>query len=357
MHKSVKAQNRHVQIIGRFCALEGGSVEYDWPGVRAVLRVRGTRQVIVSLNGGGAYYNVEVDGHVRGVLCTHKHGSYLYMVLENLDPNRSYTVALVRRCDPVLCTALTRYSPTVLDGFRLDPDAQLYPVHRSHRRIELVGDSDLAALGVEADQPTAHNSLFLFGDMQNVEKGFGAQLARLLDAEYQCIAWSGKGVRRQSIFLGQDTILDLYPRIVASHPARGEWPSGQFQLAQVALIYCGCNDWISGVAMEEFVQAYSKLICMVAPHKQHIVCLTLSNPQSLSCIPPGKHAQICQQMDQGVSSAILALPPCVAKRVRHVRLYVDLKMPEDFALVMHWSQLGHAKIARALFPHILELYK
>ena len=332
-------------VVGRYRTWQD-HLEFDWPGTEVRLSFTGSTRVGVWMDGGGAYYNVSFVGYHRK-MATHK-GMHYYALVEGLDSQVLHTIRLQRRSDAVLCDATSRYTPTLVHGFRLDASASIpmQPPFTHPRRIELVGDSDLAGFGVDADKPTPHNSLVMYGDLQDADKSFGALVARQTGSEYHCIAWSGKGVCRQTLFMGRDHLPDLYERCVASRPDSRVPPS--VWRCELGLIYCGSNDWLHGVEMSEFVHAYSRLITLVSQRCKSVVCLTMSNPQSLSCVPSSEAQRVCRNMRRGVELAVKRF-----KNVHHIDLWVDTQMPQDFAMNSHWSASGHRKIAEQLAPQLL----
>jgi hypothetical protein len=333
-------------VIGRHVRVGSGAIQFDWPGVELRFDVVGTSHVQVLMDGGGAYYNISVEpGNHRKRLATHSGSMENYELARNLDPHMHYVISLQRRCDPVICTALTRYGPSLVYYFALDAGAKVtYGPRYPHPCLELVGDSDLAGFGVDASKPTDTGSLMLYGDLQDVNKSFGALVARFSSRAYHCVAWSGKGLCRQGLFLGSENIEQLYHRSIAT----SLWPINTSTDCDVALVYCGSNDVIRGASLEEFARAYESLLRTILRQRLRVFCLTLSNPASLSCVPRNDAERVCTLLQQGVRQAVER----VGGQARHVNLWVEMHYPEDFALNMHWSERGHLKIAQQLHNYI-----
>lgn len=68
------------------------------------------------------------------------------------------------------------------------------------RRIEFIGDSITLGYGIEGVSPCTNSSA-----MENATKTYGALTATALNAQYDLIAWSGKGLTRNAAMVGNDT--------------------------------------------------------------------------------------------------------------------------------------------------------
>lgn len=329
----------------------------DWPCCSWQLCVTGTRIVGIEMDSGGSYFDVLLDGQHRGILCTYKHTvlRYYQLPLPRLSRRQQYSIRLVKRNEPYLDTTLHRYGPVRLACMVLERRATplwMPPLGTRHR-IEWLGDSDLAGLGNESRISTLSTSLCLRGDLQSADQAFGAVCSRLLGADYQILAWSGKGVtRQQSLFVGLDKLPELYLRCVAQQRDSPE-PEWQRWVPSLVVLYCGANDfthWPRATA-EDFTQGYARLVQLVRSRRPlaQICCLTLANWRHLTAQEWGTIQQwhASSSLTQGVHTAVCALrdPRCY-----HLELELEepLDPAQDYGLLRHWNLQGHAKVARSL---------
>lgn len=156
-----------------------------WSGSSVQARFEGT-SLGVTLDDatGNPYYNVIIDGQgATPVVIDCKPGLHTYPVASNLTDG-VHDVLLFRRTEGT-------DGGTAFMGFALDEGCALQPLPpASVRRIEFYGDSITCGMGNEAPDDA--------GDSVNAERNnylaCGAVTARLLDAEYRCIARSGIGI-------------------------------------------------------------------------------------------------------------------------------------------------------------------
>jgi hypothetical protein len=352
----VRAMDPRVQVQGRCHATDDHLLELDWPCCKLSLRVRGTRVVGVEMRGGGAYFDVWLDGRWLRTLATYKDDRMLYYRLCRTSPqHQEHLVTLVKRTEPYLESALHRYRITQVRGFLVQQRAVLLlPPAPPARRIEWLGDSDLAGLGNEALRASSHASLLLRGDLQNADMAFGAVCSRTLQADYHVLAWSGAGVcHQQELFIGREKLPQLYLKTVARGPA--EWHCWQRWQPHLVVLYCGANDFSHWprAGPVQFAQAYAQLLQLVRRRnpEAHICAVTLAGWRNLTACEWGSARQWLtnESLRQGVATAVQAVQDA---RVHHLALALpeDLDPRRHFGLLMHWNLEGHRRVAEALAP-------
>jgi lysophospholipase L1-like esterase len=108
------------------------------------------------------------------------------------------------------------------------------------RRIEFIGDSITVGYGVEGVSPCTNNSA-----LENAEKTYAALTAQNLGAQYDLIAWSGKGLLRNAASVGNDvspTMPVLWTRLAATD-ATSLYDFPASRIPDAVVINLGTNDF------------------------------------------------------------------------------------------------------------------
>ena len=122
----------------------------------------------------------------------------------------------------------------------------------SRRQIDIIGDSISVGYGLDGLNYTCRNN----AAVTNNPKTYGALAASSLGAEYQVIAWSGKGLVR-NIFGSQESsplVPELYTRYGAND-ASGSYTFPSSWKPSAVVINLGTNDW-SYLAFDSTGQSY-----------------------------------------------------------------------------------------------------
>ncbi len=96
-------------------------------------------------------------------------------------PNTIHVVRLVKATEAFVGTGQ-------ILGFEVTPGPDLLDVHPGKHRLEVIGDSISCGYGDEGKSEKEHFSV----DTENAYMAYGAVAARTLNADYTCIAWSGR---------------------------------------------------------------------------------------------------------------------------------------------------------------------
>jgi lysophospholipase L1-like esterase len=230
-----------VHLIGRFA--DDGS--FAWPGSAIAARFAGT-ELTISLDDGGNWFDVTIDGVAQPVLVGD--GSGTYQLASGLAPGE-HDVVITRRTESFF--GVSRWG-----GF---PGATLVPTAGPARLIEFVGDSITCGYGVLGDGPSCPFD----AATESEPDAWGGRAARALDAAHTAIAYSGKGVYRN--FGGEPGV---------TMPAHFELtfaddPSSQWSFSYVpdaVVVNLGTNDFSTGDPGQPFVDAYDDFVQQLRGH-------------------------------------------------------------------------------------------
>lgn len=209
--------DKHIRYIGRFDFTDATGPRAAWPGVSVIFRFQGTAVNAVmkdfpsdrknSKREDVNYFNIIIDDGKPTVLALDP-SKTSYPIARNLKRG-AHTVEIFRRTEP-------QWGEHQFLGVELLAGSQMLPTPpRLKRRVEFIGDSITCGYGNESKGP---KEPFLPATENNYLT-YGAITARMLEAEYVCIAWSGKGVYQNRGKNPKDTLPDLYGRTL---PYRAE---------------------------------------------------------------------------------------------------------------------------------------
>ncbi len=244
---------------GRFDSTDPAAPLCTWTGSSIALTVSGgSIQVTLHDELGRNYWQVIINGQPTSVLALQA-GEHTYQVASNLPPGR-HRVELFKRTEA--SQGYTRFK-----GFVIDDTAVLHPTPPRPRRIEAVGDSITVGYGNEGSSSDGFQP-----SQQNGWMTYTAIAARAANADYMCIAWSGR-----KMWPGT-SITPIYDR-VAPNATTTTWDFSRF-IADLVVINLGTNDFMDSNPDEtSWVNAYVNFIgrlrtnypnavvyCAVGPH-------------------------------------------------------------------------------------------
>jgi lysophospholipase L1-like esterase len=235
----IGADDTNIRRIGRFDDHDPKRLRFAWSASAISVRFTGPA-LNVRLEDGANRYEVLIDGQNGSVLKT-KSGSHLYLLASAL-PEREHTLTLVRRTEAF-------FGPAGFKGIQLATGGKLLPVPGAERHIEVIGDSISAGYGNEGANQNEHFS----AATENAWLTYGALASRAFDADYVCIAWSGRTL------WPKNTIPEVYDRVLPGEPG-SKWNVAKNQ-PQVVVINLGTNDVAKGNPDEEgWVKAYNDFL-------------------------------------------------------------------------------------------------
>ncbi|HTR81045.1 MAG TPA: hypothetical protein VMM58_05385 [Bacteroidota bacterium] len=180
----VPANNPNIQYFGRWDMTDSLHPRYSWPGVYIYAEFSGTR-VGVRLTDGTDYFNVYIDGKLRGVFHGNNSQESDYILADSLA-NTKHTLLFSRR-------NITFEAPYTFSGIILDSAGMLLPppAKPSHK-IEFIGDSFTAAESDETNQQQLDWEARF--PVTNIDKGFAPLIAKHFSAQYTTTCRSGAGM-------------------------------------------------------------------------------------------------------------------------------------------------------------------
>jgi hypothetical protein len=232
-----------VRYVGRFDRVDTSGPRCSWPASSIAFTVSGGSVDVRLKDGGRNFWQVVVDGSPTAVLALDS-GEKDYSVARDLPAGR-HTIELVKRTE-------SHVGFTQFLGLTIDDSAKLFPTPARPHRIEVIGDSISCGYGNEAPNKETHFT----PATENAWLAYGAVAARELDADYVCIAWSGKKL------WPDNSLVDLYP---LAEPAylKSKW---DFTLwtPEVVVINLATNDFGRGNPDEAgWVAAYVAFIAEI----------------------------------------------------------------------------------------------
>lgn len=284
-----------VRFFGRFDTRESTGPKCGWPGCRIIARFEGTH-VSAKLeeiledwqDGGPSEWDVSIDGAITTKLVM-KTGVNDYELATGLAAGK-HVVELYKRSEAQ--NGVTRFM-----GYDFHGGALLAPPRAATRRIEIVGDSQPAAFGIEGvgQGPDCPGNDWA-ARWQNFHKSFGARLGEIFSADVQGTVYSGKGFSRNIWRPDDETMPKIFGRANPVDPSSG------FDLKSlvpdVVVVMMGGNDFAIGqpqddgpAPLDEFIAAYDGLVgTMRSAYPQAQLYLAVS-PSVSDAQPPGRESR------------------------------------------------------------------
>lgn len=253
-----------VDFIGRFDTRDPAGPRCAWPGCRIVARFEGTSvsarlsEITQSwMAGGPSEWDVAIDGQWKPKLVMAA-GPKDYVLATGL-PTGVHTVELYKRSE-------AQNGATQFLGYDFGDGKLLAPPVRKARRLEIIGDSQPAAFGVEGvGQGPMCPGLNYAAQWQNFRRSFGARLGEGLDAEVYGTVYSGKGMFKNIWHPDTVTMPMLFPRALPTD-ASSTWDFSAW-VPDVVVIMIGGNDFAVGqpvdegaATLAEFTDAYDAFV-------------------------------------------------------------------------------------------------
>jgi lysophospholipase L1-like esterase len=244
--------------------------------------------------GGGNRYEIVVDGKPAMVIVP-RPGEGTYRLASNLRAGE-HTVQVFRRTEAFV--GVTQFL-----GFQLNSGGRALEPNRPKRRIEVIGDSISCGYGNEGKSRDEHFS----AETENAYRTYGAIAARAVDAEYVCVAWSGKKL------WPDNTITSVYDQALPGDQAS----TGDFSRppADAVLINLGTNDFGTENPDEKaWTGAYKALISRIRKLYPGAVIYCASGPMISDFWPPNHKA--LSTINRYLSSIVSDLTKAGDTRVR-----------------------------------------
>lgn len=348
-----------------------GSATFDWQSI-ILLRLRRVAPdaapcaLMVDMAGGWNAFNLLVGGRVRSAVQTRRGArkTYTLPIGGAATDHECFDVHLVKRTEPAIAqlvppgktTAVRLFGFTVPFGWELAPLAATPP---TQRRIEFLGDSDLAAFGLEGPPSVMSlcGVLGLRNRYQNITNSWAHTVARMLQAEPSVLAWSGVGVRQNAAMSGEVPMGELYRRAVATDDTvsgqHHDFGPAAIWSPQLVIVQVGGNDLYGGKSPPSeaaWVESYVALLRTIRQNRPEAIILNLV----YSLDTPGYDAAGAQDgtlvkyTEAAVNLFITEQAGVPGPAVLLETPQAGQRWPEDGGSLEHWGRSGHMKYAAAV---------
>jgi hypothetical protein len=261
------------------------------------------------------------------------------ITLYESDTEGTVTVTIMKFSEP-------EYAVCGVESLRIDTDVLLPPPTPKKRRIQIIGDSITCGYGVEGSpEDTLHDTA-----VENPVKSYSVKTAQALDADFEIVAWNGKGVI--SAYIGDENQADdswLVPMLYEytdagccqqffhEPPSLWEkWNHSSFE-PDLVTVFLGTNDASYTKNFPERKKAFSLLyqgflrnIHQKHPHAK-ILCMLGTMEQSL-----------CATLNHAVKEFSKS---CEEVEIKYLQLPLQDEAADGTGTFWHPTEATHEKIA------------
>jgi lysophospholipase L1-like esterase len=240
---TINASDPNIQYTGRTIITDPNNVIFANPGVSIKATFQGTAINAIfsdfnSSNGASTttYFNVIIDGGTPSSISLTA-AQTIYPLATGLT-DASHTIELFKRTE-------TSVGKVAFKGFQLVTGKTLLtPAPLPSRRIEFIGDSQTCGYGNESSANPPVSGFTAVNE--NNYKAWGAITARNLNAQYSCVAYSGRGLYRNNTGAMTGTLPLMYDQTILDD-ATVSWDNKRYT-PDVIVINLGTNDFAAEVA-------------------------------------------------------------------------------------------------------------
>ena len=268
----IKAQNevvvssidQKVYTQGRVSQNKDGSSDFAYSGVSFEIRTNSSlvKAVFEDLSGpsNSNYFNVIVDDSIVSVL---KIGDKkeTYLLASGLDSTVYHQIKVFKRTEAFV-------GASKFHGFVITSTSGLKEVSKPKKKLLLIGDSFSCGYGnlVSIAAPPKGNPSTGF-DPKNEDNywAWGAIAARERGVDYQCVAYSGRGMYRNNTGDKSTTMPKVFDLVNPDEPNGNKWKHKNYT-PDVIVIKLGTNDFMYEafqnipVDSSEYVDTYVSFI-------------------------------------------------------------------------------------------------
>lgn len=244
-----------IQYSGRFNFISDKQLFFTHSGCKITVRFKGNRIFLLLKNYStetrffhSNYFNVFIDS-LPPILLHATNDSFLYRI-ENLSDG-IHTMTLFKRTEAAC--GLIEFNGILLDSF----STLLKPPAKPKLKIEFVGNSITAGYGNE----DTLNSRKFKPVNENHYFAYPAICARLLNAEFHSVCYSGKGVFRNYDKSTTETLPILYTKIYPQK--KNHWNFNSWQ-PDIIVVNAGTNDFGLGIPpADSFIIAFTHFLIKI----------------------------------------------------------------------------------------------
>lgn len=256
----------HIRYEGRVDT-SGGQAAMAWTGTGFTIRFEGPAVCLklrnASRDGWSNYLNILIDGDDPMVLRARNEDS-IYAVASHLGEG-PHTLTLFKRTE-------AEVGVLTLLGIGLAPGKRLLdPPPAPARRLEFIGNSITCGYGNEGRSAGCP----FRPEQENGWLSYAALTARALEAQFQAVCYSGRGVVQNYSRSRTGTMPQLYERILPD-AEESRWDPARY-IPDAVVINLGTNDFAhENPDSTEFADAYAILLRTLRMRypEARIVCLT-----------------------------------------------------------------------------------
>lgn len=220
------------------------------------------------------YYAVLLDGKLHKVIEALP-GKHTYELATKL-PNEKHTIEIFKRTE---CSV----GSSEFLGFNASSGTVFEKPASKKNRIEFIGDSFTCGYGNEvsiAAPPAGNPNIGFHSKNEDHYMSYSAQTARALDAEYRCVAYSGRGMYRNNSGNQNGTIPKIYERIFPDDYYSVSWDAKK-EIPDVIVVFLGINDFAPESSGDElnddlYTKTYVHFVEKLRSHYRlaKIVCIS-----------------------------------------------------------------------------------
>ncbi|SFX89690.1 SGNH/GDSL hydrolase family protein [Cytophaga hutchinsonii] len=237
----IDASNTNIHYSGRIDFSNPKAPAFWFPGISIKASFQGPSiDVVIKDDASGTdqgtnYYNIFIDQQLHTVLKVNAEDT-LYKIARNLT-DANHTIEVFKRTE-------AQVGSSSFKGFCLQANKNLTASAKPAHKIEFIGDSYTCGYGNELSIPAPPNGnpdTGFHSVNENNYTAWGAIVARELDAEYHCTAYSGRGIYRNNNGAATGVLPSIYNRINPDD-ASSQWNTATY-IPDVIVIHLGTNDF------------------------------------------------------------------------------------------------------------------
>ena len=203
------------------------------------------------------YYTIIIDDSTYVLKA--KPGKHIYVLASGLKEGK-HSIEIFKRTECSVGTS--RFL-----GFCMPENNSLQLPEKKQRNIEFIGNSLTCGYGNEvsiAEPPVGNPSTGFNSKNENNYLAYGAITARNVNADYRCVAYSGRGLYRNNTGSSNGTMPKVYSQVFPDEPLSAKWNMKK-DIPDVIVINIGTNDFAPesrGDYVDEklFMQTYIRFL-------------------------------------------------------------------------------------------------
>lgn len=256
---SIAPDDPAIHYYGRFDFANPKAPRFNWSGTVIEFGVSGTATVGVELAGGGAYYDIEIDGKPQGApVNATSSAAKTYAIASGLSAD-THVIRVVHRNE-------SYGSIATFGGITLAEGGKLVATPAPARKMEFVGDSWTAGYYNEACSEQQANT--------NTNKAWARLASKAFHAQDMIMAESGIGLARS--LNGRTVMPKKYPD---TFDTSGTTPNPKWGFEwkpDIVSVFLGINDKNSGATDAMFTTALHAFVTTVLGHYPDAAILFIS---------------------------------------------------------------------------------